>query len=64
MRMEIKDSGLYIDMTHDAQEYKERIMALNTFATDVDFCNAVVDEWAEAMADAMQTFDDVVADNE
>lgn len=57
MKMEIKDSGIYIDMTHDAREYKNKIMALNTFATDVDFCNAIVDEWAEAMADSMQTLD-------
>lgn len=26
---EVKDSGLYIDMTHDAREYKNRILALN-----------------------------------
>jgi hypothetical protein len=26
---EVKDSGLYIDMTHDAREYKNKILALN-----------------------------------
>jgi len=26
---EVKDSGVYIDMTHDAREYKNKILALN-----------------------------------
>jgi len=26
---EVKDSGLYIDMTHDAREYKNKILELN-----------------------------------
>lgn len=26
---ELKDSGMYIDLTHDAREYKRRILELN-----------------------------------
>lgn len=26
---DVKDSGVYIDMTHDAREYKNKILALN-----------------------------------
>lgn len=26
---DVKDSGIYIDMTHDAREYKRRILELN-----------------------------------
>lgn len=74
MKMEIKDSGLYIDMTHDAREYKNKIMALNNISTvdsmieeefeiaeqALDYSDEFVDAWSTAMADSMQTLDNVV----
>lgn len=58
MRMEIKDSGIYIDMTHDAREYKNRILALNGITPDAQG-NEFVDAWADVMADAMHTLDNM-----
>lgn len=58
MRMELKDTGLYIDMTHDATEYKNRILALNGIGTDAK-ADEFVDTWADAMADAMYTLDNL-----
>lgn len=58
MKVELKDTGIYIDMTHDATEYKNRILALNGITTDTN-ANEFVDAWAEAMADAMYTLDNL-----
>ena len=61
MKLDIKDTGLYIDMTHDATEYKNRTLALNGILSDTynssdDFVRTI-DSWNDAMLDAMQTLD-------
>lgn len=58
MRVELKDTGIYIDMTHDATDYKNRILALNGITPDAE-ANEFLDSWAEVMADAMYTLDNL-----